>query len=509
MRRTLLGLLLPLLAACAGSGPAAQTPAAPAAAPAAAAAAPAAGVEITLLHLNDVYEITPVEEGRVGGLARVAALRERLLAENPHTLTLLAGDLFSPSAMGTAKVDGRALEGRQMVAVLNRLGLDWATFGNHEFDVSHEAFLERLGESRFGWVSGNVSAATGEPFPGVEPWTVLTLGEAGGPSVRVGLLGATLRSGDPHWVRIVDPVETLAAQARELRPRVDVLVALTHLDLHQDVEIAETVPEIDLILGGHEHENWALRRGGDLTPILKADSNVRTVYVVELRYDPATAALSIEPELVPVTEAFPEDPETAAEVERWVDLAFAAFRQAGFEPEARVATVAEALDGRSAVVRHQSNGLTDLIASSMLRAAPEADAAVFNAGAIRIDDVLPPGPVTQYDVLRILPFGGEIVEVEIAGGYLRQVLDQGVANRGTGGFLQHGGISRDAGGAWTIRGRPLSPARTYRVAFNDYLLSGKETGLEHLMPGHPDLQILGERGDVRKALIAELAAGDR
>lgn len=410
--------------------------------------------------------------------------------------------------MGTAEVDGKALDGRQMVAVLNELGLDWATFGNHEFDVPHGAFLERLGESRFGWVSGNVTAGGGAPFPGVEPWTVVTFGAPGGASVRVGLLGATLRSGDPEWVAIADPLETLAGQARDLRPQVDILVALTHLDLHQDVELAETVPVIDLILGGHEHENWALHRGADLTPVFKADSNVRTVYVVELRYDPAKAELAIEPALVPVTEAIPEDPETAAEVKRWVDLAYAAFRDAGFEPETRVATVTEALDGRSAVVRNQANGLTDLIASSMLRAAPGADAAVFNSGAIRIDDVLPAGPVTQYDVLRILPFGGRVVEVEIAGGFLRQVLDQGVANRGTGGFLQHAGISPGHGGAWTVGGEPLSPARTYRVALNDYLLEGKETGLGYLMPGHPDLQILGERGDVRKALIAELAAAD-
>lgn len=467
-------------------------------------------VEVTLLHFNDVYEISPVEGGTAGGLARVATLRERLLAENPHTLTVLAGDLFSPSAMGTAKVDGEALDGRQMVAVLNELGLDWATFGNHEFDLSQEAFLARLGESHFGWVSGNVSAASGEPFPGVEASTILDFGQegraggAGGPSLRLGLLGATLRSGDPDWVKIADPIATLAAQARELRPRVDVLVALTHLKLEQDMELARDVPEIDLILGGHEHENWAVRRGADLTPILKADSNVRTVDVVDLRYEPATGRLTVDADLVPVTEAIPEDPETAAEVQRWQDLAFAAFRKDGFEPAERVAEIPEPLDGRASVVRNQADDLTALIADSMLHAAPGADASVFNSGSIRIDDVLPAGPVTQYDVLRILPFGGEVVEVEMAGGLLRKVLDQGVANRGEGGFLQHAGISQADDGSWSVAGAPLSPARTYRIALNDFLLTGRERGLGYLMPGHPDLQVLGERGDVRQVLIAEL-----
>ena len=67
---------------------------------------PAPITKITLLQMNDVYEITPVNNGKLGGLARVATLRKQLLKENPNTYTLLAGDLFSPSALGTAKVNG-------------------------------------------------------------------------------------------------------------------------------------------------------------------------------------------------------------------------------------------------------------------------------------------------------------------------------------------------------------------------------------------------------------------
>ena len=58
----------------------------------------------------------------------------------PLVLTTLGGDYLSPAALGTAKVDGQPLAGRQMVDVLNATGLDWATFGNHEFDVSEAAF---------------------------------------------------------------------------------------------------------------------------------------------------------------------------------------------------------------------------------------------------------------------------------------------------------------------------------------------------------------------------------
>ena len=103
-------------------------------------------VHMTFVHLNDVYEITPVSGGTEGGLARVATLRKQLLAQNPNTLTVLAGDLFSPSALGTAKVNDERLAGQQTVAVMNAIGLDFMTFGNHEFDLNEEQFLQRLSE---------------------------------------------------------------------------------------------------------------------------------------------------------------------------------------------------------------------------------------------------------------------------------------------------------------------------------------------------------------------------
>src|SRR5436190_22065473 len=87
---------------------------------------------VTILHLNDVYEIMPVEAGKAGGLARVARFRAELKSREPSLLTTLGGDFLSPSALGTARVNGERLNGRQMVAVLNAAGIEWATFGNHE-----------------------------------------------------------------------------------------------------------------------------------------------------------------------------------------------------------------------------------------------------------------------------------------------------------------------------------------------------------------------------------------
>jgi 5'-nucleotidase/UDP-sugar diphosphatase len=493
-RRAFLSSTLVLLASLATG--CASTPGPPAAGSAAGTV-----VEINLLQLNDVYEIGPVEGGKRGGLARVATLRKRLLAENPNTFTVLAGDFLSPSALGTAKVDGQALAGQQMVAVLNALGLDLATFGNHELDLKEAQLLDRLAESRFRWTSANVTRAGGEAFPGVTPHAVLTArGPAG--DVRLGVVGVTLASNPVDFASYADPLDSFRREVGSLRGQVDVVVGLTHLAFAEDQALAEGVPEVDLLLGGHEHENVRAFRGSDFTPILKADANVRTVYVHRLAWDTARRSLAVDSRLVIVSDEIPEDPEVAAVVSAWEEKGFAGFRAEGFEPTETVAVTTVALDGREASVRNQSTELTDLLARAFLAEAKGSELAVYNGGSIRIDDVLPPGPVTQYDVIRILPFGGKVLTVDIRGSLLARALDQGLANRGQGGFLQTANVSR-SGESWTVGGTPLDLGRTYRIAINDYLAAGKESGLDFLKPG-PDFTVVQENRDQRMTVIDQL-----
>lgn len=462
-------------------------------------------VDITIVHLNDVYEITPVAGGREGGLSRVATLRKQLLQKNRNTYVILAGDMLSPSALGTAPFGngpGR-LDGRQMVAVMNAMGLTYATFGNHEFDLDESSLLDRMRESTFTWFSSNVRDTGGKQFPGAADTIVFEVaGESGAP-VRVGLIGVTIDSTRKPYVTFTDPVETVKAKVNELRGNVDVLAAVTHLSLAQDSRLAAEVPALDLILGGHEHDNYSLRRGSRFTPIYRADANVRSVYVHDLRYDRRTGRLEVASRFQPIDDTIPEDPETERVVRYWRDLGYEGFRKKGFEPEEVIVRSEEALDGLEASVRNHPTRLTELIAEGMRTAAPGAEAAIFNSGAVRIDDVLPPGDITVYDVIRIMPFGGSVRSVEMKGSLLRRVLDRGMANRGTGGYLQTVNVRLDSAG-WLVNGTPLDEWRTYRIAINDYLLSGNEQGLEFLTREHEDLKETGDHGDMRKALIAHL-----
>ena len=460
-------------------------------------------ITATLLQLNDIYEITPVQGGKAGGPARVATLLKRLEAENPHTYAILSGDFFSPSAIGTAMVDGERLAGKQMVAVLNAMGLDYVTFGNHEFDIPRDLFYKRLSESEFTYISGNVFDENGEPFPGVRSHEIIKVPGLPGDTLRIGLVGVTIDSNREDYVSYTDPFEAVKKELAVLEGRTDAQLAITHLTLQQDTELADQVPELDLIMGGHEHENWYLQRGAGMTPIAKADANVRSVYLHHLRFNPETDALSIRSRLLEITDAFPDDAETAAVAEKWVKVAFDGFRQQGLKPAEPVVTLTEPLDGRESTVRNRSSNLTDLIAGAMLSVTPDADLSIFNGGSIRIDDVLPEGSLIEYDVIRILPFGGDVVSVDMKGSLLDSVLTQGVANGGTGGFLHHANVDQQ-GGTWRVKGQAVDPARAYRVAISDFLVKGLEQGLDYLKYNNPGLSEVGTHGDIRLAVIAEL-----
>jgi 5'-nucleotidase / UDP-sugar diphosphatase len=451
----------------------------------------AGGATVTILHFNDVYEITPVDGGAAGGLARVAALRVRLKARHPGLITTLGGDYLSPSALGTARVNGERLNGRQMVAVLNVLGLDWATLGNHEFDIPEAAFRARVAESKFHIVSSNVTDAAGAAFAGIVPHAVVPVKTPAG-TVRIGLIGLTIDANQQPWIRYLPAVDAARRAVAQIKGRCDVIVALTHLTLDGDRQIAESVPEIDLILGGHEHENWLIERGPRYTPIVKADANVRTVAVVTLRIPRPGARPVISTSLERIDATIAEGPRTAAEVRKWRDLGFAGFREAGFDPLEVVTVIPEPLEARESIVRNKPTGMTALILEAMCHEAGTA-AAIFNSGSIRLDDVLQAGPLTQYDVIRVLPFGGPILKVTLTGALLSRVLQIGEQNKGTGGYLQVSGIPA-----------VIDPAARYTLATTDFLMTGGEANLGFLTRDNPDVSGVADLRDIRMAVIDEL-----
>jgi len=100
-------------------------------------------VRVTVLHVNDVYQFTPVDGGTRGGLARLLTLKKQIKAENPNTIFTFGGDTLSPS------VETRTYKGAQMIEVWNAVGIDYAVLGNHEFDAKTDVLLKRMNGREF------------------------------------------------------------------------------------------------------------------------------------------------------------------------------------------------------------------------------------------------------------------------------------------------------------------------------------------------------------------------
>lgn len=469
---------------------------------------------VTFLQANDVYEIAPLDNGHSAGLARVAYLNKELKKKNPKgAYFVLAGDFLSPSVIGTLRYQGERIQGKQMVDVLNQAGLDLVTFGNHEFDYDDDApkvLDKRIGESKFQWVVANMKRRDGNktvPFSkdGADFPTSVILDNG---KVRVGLLGVCLPV-KKEYVQVTDPLEAARREYDDLKNRCDVVVALTHLDVDDDRRLAEQVPGLTLIMGGHDHDHMKLKVGK--VTIAKADANAKTVYIHRLRFDRRKRLINLESELKTIDETIPDDPETAATVAKWQQIANDSFRELGFEPTELVYATPEPWDGLEATVRREHGVLTTLIAQSMFQAFPGSDLAVFNGGSVRVDDVLE-GPITQYDIVRILPFGGGMSQVNMTGTFLRKVLEAGRLSRGKGGFLHHANARYDdTSQTWYVAERPLDPARTYKVVLPDFLLTGKEFGMSFLIPANPGIiqPIVtpgsdDPRSDIRKVFIGYL-----
>jgi 5'-nucleotidase len=422
--------------------------------------------------MNDVYELLPLDQGTNGGLARVAYMRQLLLNENNNTITVLAGDLVSPSALGTAIVNGTALNGKQMIATMNTLGLDYMTFGNHEFDLSATNLLKRMNESKFTWISSNVFLLnTTQPFGPSITHKIITID-----SVRILVIGYTI-DGTGNYITYINQSSlvnyTIEFLTQFPNGTYDILVALTHLDIATDVQLALNIPQIDLILGGHEHVDYYYLRGTTFTPIYKADANDFTVYIHRCAFNIDTRRFRIYSTLAQVTSEVPEEPATAAVANYWFNLGIQGFEAIGYEPLAVISCLPDGveLDGTSESVRYSQTLLTNIICESMINAtsASRTTIAVFNSGSIRIDDVLI-GQVTQYDVLRILPYADYIWALSVPGQLLAQVLTTGMSIQGNGMFLSYYGIqTSDGGTTWFVNGVNVATSGVnYTVATIDY-----------------------------------------
>ncbi|HEV8426411.1 MAG TPA: 5'-nucleotidase C-terminal domain-containing protein [Pyrinomonadaceae bacterium] len=424
-------------------------------------------IKVTLLQVNDVYQFAPVDQGKSGGLARVLTLTKSIRKQNPNTLFLMAGDTISPS------VESITYKGAQMIEAWNAIGLDYATFGNHEFDFGPDVLKERMNESKFSWIAANVlDTRTNQPFGDAKRFVIREFG-----GVKIGLFGLVLpetktTSRPGNNVEFRNPCETAKEIVSELHGQgVKVVVALTHLSMREDKEVARCAG-VNVIIGGHEHTLLESHAGG--APIFKMTSDARELGRIDLNISPTTGELdSIDWKVIPVDSTTREAPEFAAVYRKYAGLIAELAKPVG--------RTTVALDAGSAENRTRETNVGNFVTDAF-RKATASDIGFMNGGSVRADTIIGPGRLTQRDLLSILPFKNKLVKIEVTGATLRAALEHGVSRSAEdaepGGFPQVSGIqfsfdaSRPSGSRLVdvkVNGLPLDNAKKYTLTTTTFI----------------------------------------
>lgn len=427
---------------------------------------------MTILHTNDTH--SRLKEGSYDGMgfAKIATVVDNYRQVSPRTLVLDAGDTFHGQTIATL------VKGESVVKLMNVIGYDAMTTGNHDYNYGYQRLLELDHLTDFPILAANVLK---DGSPVLAPYVIKGIG-----GIYVGIFGLatpeTTYKTHPKNVEgltFADPVETARKMVKELTGKVDIIVALSHLGLDESSEItsrmvAEQVQGIDIIVDGHSHST--LDEGlmvGD-TLIVQAGEYDKNLGVAEL--------LVQDGKVVKKYAKLVSKDEAAGVAENQEILATLAEVEAENNKITSVVIgeTSVVLDGERGHVRAGETNLGNLICDAMIYGTG-ADAALTNGGGIRASiDV---GEITRGEVITVLPFGNFVVVKKMKGADLLAAVEYGLGQypKAAGSFSQVGGMtvnfdpSAPAGSRVTrilVGGKALDPQKYYTIATNDFLAAG-------------------------------------
>lgn len=234
---------------------------------------------LTILHTNDMHSfIEPFPDdgrkyGGLGGMARRAALIEKVRNEEKHVLLLDAGDIFQ----GTPYFN--VFKGEVEFKLMSKMKYDAATLGNHDFDNGLQGLKDQLEHAEFPFLSANYNFSKTILANTFAPYKIFEKG-----NIRVGVFGLGIALEGLVNKQLyketlyISPIEIAKEMVSELKNKeCDLIICLSHLgyeyqsDMVSDVKLAEKVSGIDLIIGGHTHTFMAEPKtvlNPDMEPVL-------------------------------------------------------------------------------------------------------------------------------------------------------------------------------------------------------------------------------------------------
>jgi 5'-nucleotidase len=465
-----------------------------------------ADYELTILHINDFhsriesinkYESTcsAEDEGKnacFGGAARLktAIYQTRAGLTGKNVLTLNAGDNFQGSLFYTT------YKGAVEVEMLNAMGFDAMTVGNHEFDDGEDALSAFLNKVQFPVVTANVEANAKSKISGkIKPYIIKVVG-----GQKIAIIGAVTNdtpelSSPGENIKITADVDAITKAVNEVKALgVNKIIALTHIGYPRELAVIAKIPDIDVVVGGHSHTllsntdksaagpypTMSDNPGGYKVPVVQAASYSKYLGELTVVFDDNGVVKSAKGDPILIDSSFKPDPVLTTRI-----------KELGGPIEALkqkvIGSTAGPIDGARDNCRARECEMGNLVADAMLDRVKDQgiQIAIANGGGLRAS--IDGGDVSMGEVLTVLPFQNTIATFQLKGEDVKAALENGVSQiaDGAGRFPQVAGLKYTFDASKPVGQRitsvdvneggkfvPLDPAKTYGVVSNNYMRGG-------------------------------------
>ncbi|SNR73152.1 5'-nucleotidase [Lutibacter agarilyticus] len=393
--------------------------------------------QLTIFHIND-------QHGRLENFSKIKYIIDQEKQET-NVLVTCGGDIFS----GNPVVDNYEEKGFPMIDLMNLVGFDISAIGNHEFDYGENILKNRLTQANFNWVCANVNMnSTGIPAP--FEYKTITKND-----VKVTFLGLVETNGKENAVipsthpwrvqnltfqKYTDVV--VSYQNIKEEENSDLYIALTHLGISSDKNLATKFPYFDLIIGGHSHSI-----NNEVTnniPIFQAGSNLNYLGKIKLTIKNKLIE-SLNYELIDLEKFNNLDNSIKQVIDTYIENANLS----------EVIGYAEAYHTRTAV----GSFYTDALRNEL-----NVDISIQNTGGVRNN--LDEGDILKSEIYSIDPFNNGSVTYTMTVGEIKDFLKE------TKVAIYYAGVDiEQENGIITIikNGLELSDNQTLTIGLNDYI----------------------------------------
>ena len=416
--------------------------------------------ELSIMHTNDTH-------AALDNMPKTVTAVKEVREEKPNALLLNAGDVF------TGTLYFNEFQGNADLALMNLMGYDAMTFGNHEFDLGssaegHQGLVDFITGAKFPFVSANVDFAKDDKFTGIFNESI-TAEVANGEiyngiikevkGEKVGIFGLTTEEtkelSSPGSIAFEDYIAEAEKAVDAFEEQgVNKIIALTHIGyddnalIDNDLVLAEEVEGIDVIVGGHSHTVLAqpVVVDEDATPtvIVQTGNANSNLGVLDVEFDGNGVVVEHAGELIAIG-GQTEDPEAAALLAPYkTQVNEVAQKEIGVTTSVELENPRTNGDNTAPSVRKNETILGNLITDGMLIKAKEFTGknvimALQNGGGIRA--AIDAGPITVGEVITVLPFANTLATMEVTGAELKEAFEISFSKYPgeNGGFLHVSG----------------------------------------------------------------------